>query len=91
VARLSIQSHVFRVSAVFISSTSVICLSPASASVGGSVALEVSVDGGFTWTADRVRFTYSPKAVFLSAIPSRGPAAGGSAVTISGNAFVNSM
>lgn len=90
-APLSIQSHVFRVSAVFISSTSVVCLSPASASVGGSVALEVSVDGGFTWTADRVRFTYSPKAVFLSAIPSRGPAAGGSTVTISGNAFVNSM
>ncbi len=90
-ARLSIHSHVFRVSAIFISSTSVVCLSPASASVGGPVALEVSVDGGFTWTADRVRFTYSPKAVFLSAIPSRGPAAGGSAVTISGNAFVNSL
>jgi hypothetical protein len=87
----SYNSHVFRVSALFISSTSVVCLSPASASVGGSVALEVSVDGGFTWTADRIRFNYSPKAVFLSVNPSRGPAAGGSTVTISGNAFVNSL
>ncbi len=73
------------------SSTSVVCPSPASASVGGSVALEVSIDGGYTWTADRVRFVYSPKAVFLSVSPSRGPAAGGSWVSITGSAFVNSL
>lgn len=55
------------------------------------MALEVSIDGGYTWTADRVRFTYSPKPVFLSLVPSRGPVVGGSSVSIFGSAFVNSL
>jgi hypothetical protein len=76
---------------MFTSSTSIVCLSPASAAVGGSVALEVSIDGGYTWTADRVRFTYSPKPVFMSLVPSRGPVVGGSSVSIFGSAFVNSL
>ena len=62
------------------------CIAPA-ANVGYEVAVELSLDGGATFTAHGFRFQYYHEAQVYSVSPSSGPAAGGTNVTVTGYNF----
>ena len=62
------------------------CAAPP-ATDGYEVAVEVSINGGRTYTSGGFRYRYYHEAVVISLSPSSGPAAGGTLVSVSGYSF----
>eukprot|EP00163_Fabomonas_tropica_P008375 TRINITY_DN17_c0_g4_i1.p1 TRINITY_DN17_c0_g4~~TRINITY_DN17_c0_g4_i1.p1 ORF type:complete len:4695 (+),score=879.62 TRINITY_DN17_c0_g4_i1:301-14385(+) len=75
--------------ATVINATAVSCDTPGVLQATQAV-VEVSVDGGNTWTnGSVVTFTYEETLALLAINPQRGPAAGGTLVTMTGTDFPN--
>ena len=77
--------------AQFVSSSIVACVAPASVSGTGTVAVEVSVNGGSDFTSDRVEYLYEESATVTGLRPSVGVSgASDQVVTVMGEHFARS-
>ena len=77
--------------AQFVSSSIVACEAPASVSGTGTVAVEVSVNGGSDFTSDRVEYLYEESATVTGLRPSVGVSgASDQVVTVMGEHFARS-
>jgi len=66
----------------YLSSNAMLCRTPASEVVGSVVSVEISFNEGYSYTNSRILFHYVSGAVILSALPSSGPVAGGTNISV---------
>jgi hypothetical protein len=74
------------VPAVFVSPSEVVCAAPLAGFEAGEASVEVTLNSE-QWTADGLRFRFTPPASASSAAPRTGPIAGGTLVTVAGGGF----
>ena len=75
------------VAPITLSTTQIVCDTPSSAA--SRVFVEVTTDGGLTYSHDRVAYLYSGLEVVTGISPSKGPDFGSTVVRVSGRGFQN--